>query len=941
MNFDFPNPNKTTEAKSNVTGLASGLIPLSGKSTGKLDFDDFDDILGSDGDSKLEKKNSKSKSVEQPKKERRKSKDSSSIKSKSSILTDEIPEARSSLPRPAAAKPSFLTDPATASSKSNLTGEKKGKMTSVLDSLNDFDSEIKNDKKAGRRGNFETVSSDTKKELDTNIFSNQSTIPKPNTSLNFDFKSDTKPKTNKQEDSIFGEISLASSAGSRRGRGSPKKDEVEGTDDDLMNIMGLGKESPKRPSLTNLSFLDGNKPKPESKEPPKPAATANNEKSFIASRFAEKVGQPEPNDDLPSFLQDGLSTKRQGRGGRNMAIDTTPIDLFSGVSSKTTSILKSTLDSPVMDSKPSLSFLNNAQSENSSNQQNKGGFSILDVLDKAEKKSNEKSNPDPSKKEKINQLSVAVPAKMVESQSLSSIAMLSETDEDSDNDLVEVTPITPHMPEIPEVKSKSKPPSIKTSKSSQSLSSTKSATSKRVQLPAQNTPCNHESIISDLERRIQHLQDEREVYKSDIENLEREIKSNKVDHELELKKELEKLEWDLNHKHELETKSVSHENEKLKKELENVKSEMKSRLDLQKQSYLNEIAMLRQNSEKTSQLDDLIGQVETTTNIMNTLQLKMNNTCESYMSSRESSIHNKESQLSQLQEILSKDSQDLERERKKIQQLLVTLESTIKQNSEKQERERLDTSKQKSSLQIEMQEFEQTRDSILFSLHQDQAAFQRECEQWEDERKKIMTKLNSDRKELAMAKAQVTSQQRRIQQKEQEFIELKKHQEAQFIAEYRMYEEDRHNLNLQISDTLRQSALLNSEKIKLDARQREIEIVSSVYKKEQLELENTVDRVSKMRDEAVKEKELALQLHNETLAIRDHLESNREFYNKEIQCFNMAKKSYIQDRVNRGSQRARSQRKQPHVSFVYFHSIRITLVTIMTLKIIRKICFHH
>ncbi|KAJ3254024.1 hypothetical protein HK103_007563 [Boothiomyces macroporosus] len=762
--------------------------------------------------------------------------------------------------------------------KSNFSLAVNAKPT-VLDS-------IKEKKKEGVKSALDSLIDDD--------FSKDKKTTEPTKQINEFSKDQKAPEPRKQNDD-FGS-SLFQEASSRRRKAPAKKE--EGTDDEMLDILGFGNDKlntkteskkslfgskaeslghkkeasfgskpdhtvghKKRVSsdiFTNADSLFGSKPADsifanktqENLFGSHPPDSIFKQESFNSKKLQDKsntsiVDKQEREDDIPSFLQD-TSSRRRGRGSTKTN-DTNSNSLAA-------QLPKITADN--------VNFLDLIKADKvtkdlvpSPQKPEPPKLGILDILDK--------------------QLPIKPDKPSIANQKLSdvsSIPVLSDTDEAS-------SPIAASF------KSNSKKSSLK---------------SKSSFVKETNDP----GLLNDLETKLK-------ISMHDIDNLKNDLQAEKIraqELEAKTKSEAVELENSIKAKHEEEIRQLKKERDNALLKVESVRLEYEHKLSVQEALHKQKLEEYIANNEKSDKLNNLVGKVETTNEQMAQLQSKFNHTYEENLRVRQESIMQKESLLANLQQQLQKESQELEKERQKVGELIEKLEGNIKESTERFEQERINSQKKEKTLQSGMIEFEQTRDSILFSLNQEKAAFANEKHQWEQDRKKLLHKINQDRKELSIQKAQLSSQERRQTQLLEEQSQQLKFNQNQFQAEYQIFEQERQELSTKIIELNKQVLIFNTEKLKLENKEKEVQMAVQVLEQEKLEIVKKLDLITKNRDEAATEKQTNLQILQSIELQKKEMQELRVACQTDLHQFKEKRKEYFNERINWSRKQSFKQR---------------------------------
>ena len=416
------------------------------------------------------------------------------------------------------------------------------------------------------------------------------------------------------------------------------------------------------------------------------------------------VGKSSIDSELPSFLRDNTfgsapDSKNRGRGRLGVSSPKANVDIFSGVSEKSkNSILKNSFEgnhqnaqdqqlSKSSDKKPQVSEMPK--------------LSILDILDQ------KIAVPVPDRQSMAKAQKIDKKENDEDSESLSSIALLSDTDEDEFVDTAS--------------KNETKSTLSKNNKNQEKVSSIQ---------------------IANLKEQIQRTEEELAAVKNELANTKEAQKEDRKEFETNTE---EKLLNEKSEKESLQAENLKYkmEIERLQKKMENDRIDNELKLAHEMQQHVQKMSDAMTNAEGVSKLNGLVKQVKDNTEKMEKIQLKVLEDTEESLKTKEAAVAMKEVHLARIEEELQTTSRQMQQERSNLENLLLDVHNDKKLAELKRHQLEEKIEKEATRLKNELALAEKTKDTLVFTSNQEKESFRLSSEAWNIERMRLLEQVNS------------------------------------------------------------------------------------------------------------------------------------------------------------------------------------------------------
>ncbi|XP_050390456.1 fas-binding factor 1 homolog [Patella vulgata] len=180
-----------------------------------------------------------------------------------------------------------------------------------------------------------------------------------------------------------------------------------------------------------------------------------------------------------------------------------------------------------------------------------------------------------------------------------------------------------------------------------------------------------------------------------------------------------------------------------------LKREHEEAIERLKEAKNLEINAVANANDTSRSLTAVVEQIQTSAKDIGSLQSQVESIHRSGLDEREISLKAKDEQLKSLQERLSRQEEDNERERKRLEDLIARMETQMREQTRLLDEERWKMKGDMSRLEANQRSLEEEKRMWLEQQSRERAALERARENFQEENRTALSQLNNERRNLA------------------------------------------------------------------------------------------------------------------------------------------------------------------------------------------------
>ncbi|KAH6596532.1 hypothetical protein BASA61_003460 [Batrachochytrium salamandrivorans] len=645
-----------------------------------------------------------------------------------------------------------------------------------------------------------------------------------------------------------------------------------------------------------------------------------------SSNLRTKKGSVPSDDGLPLFMLESATTDGKRRGGRSSIASTTqvkssgsdPMDLIASLMSGTSVMgnikkpapatgLSIDMATPTVD----LPFLTNLPK---SAHKTIGSVpsSLAVELPRVEVTSSTHDKPytQPAIVVPILHPSIESPPQNnttsanLASVSLSSIALLSETDDDTSEPITHMDHKIVHNPittsTISELQSKGQyltPKSPFSSKHSR----------KRADLVS-NGISNEEMEL--LEKKLAAAQEDMTKLTAELEDLREKEKIARMNSEARHSEtvaenqkqhlsQIQSLKDD--HYSVIERLKQNHDetmSKAVKFETDRIRADYERQIHNLCQEHLNKIQQLTANTESAQQLSQLAGKMEENSNLIGSLQDRLEEDHAVSLKHREDALIERERLACEQQDIIRNERHAIDVEKEKILEMVQRMESMLNETTRKQEQDMQVIYRDRTRLASQIDDVQKERNELQSRLQREQSEFSMNREAWELERKRLISSISEERKTLAKDQSKVASLDRMNQQMQEELSIARERFENESQAELAALQKETSILHERYAILHRDESHLRAERVRVEALKSRLDIEKSVAESEKGYMESSIHQAAVLHGEASRERLKLQEMQTNVELVQQQIQTEKQELELQRNQMQMERNVFVDNRVS-------------------------------------------
>ncbi|XP_002731197.1 fas-binding factor 1 homolog [Saccoglossus kowalevskii] len=289
-----------------------------------------------------------------------------------------------------------------------------------------------------------------------------------------------------------------------------------------------------------------------------------------------------------------------------------------------------------------------------------------------------------------------------------------------------------------------------------------------------------------------------------------------------------------------------------------------------KRTHESEIDTVRGTHTHTRALQTVIDQVSANAKDLGSLQHKVESQHYSNLDEREIEARQKDEQLKILQQRLSRQQEDNDRERAKLQELISRMESHMSEQAKQLEQERWRVKQEESKLNSLQISLDEERKMLTERMTSERIEIQKAKDNLLTEQKTIMGQLYEERKALAAERAQVSASQKILMEAKQREgtktmqVEAEREGLMSSLAEQKAELVGKNMTLKQQEETLaKERRALQAYKEELEVEKIKLHDVAETLRKRSLEIAESVNEAAIVKEEGEKAFETSHKIQSE------------------------------------------------------------------------------
>ncbi|KAH9273899.1 hypothetical protein BASA83_003894 [Batrachochytrium salamandrivorans] len=672
-----------------------------------------------------------------------------------------------------------------------------------------------------------------------------------------------------------------------------KKADDDVADDDLFDLLGLGKnESKKRDTHTASPFISTSIP-----VQPKPALPISKDATDQKAKSSYSVGGTQPIKSIfTSFVQSRPSaTTSESQSIGAQSIESAP----GGRPRNDTSI-------------PNIAIVLTNLPKSAHKTIGSVPSSLAVELPRVEVTSSTHDKPytQPAIVVPILHPSIESPPQNnttsanLASVSLSSIALLSETDDDTSEPITHMDHKIVHNPittsTISELQSKGQyltPKSPFSSKNSRKRADFVSSgiSNEEMELLEKKLAAAQE----DVTKLTAELEDLREKEKIARMNSEARHSETVAENQKQHLSQIQSLKDD--HYSVIERLKQNHDetmSKAVKFETDRIRADYERQIHNLCQEHLNKIQQLTANTESAQQLSQLAGKMEENSNLIGSLQDRLEEDHAVSLKHREDALIERERLACEQQDIIRNERHAIDVEKEKILEMVQRMESMLNETTRKQEQDMQVIYRDRTRLASQIDDVQKERNELQSRLQREQSEFSMNREAWELERKRLISSISEERKTLAKDQSKVASLDRMNQQMQEELSIARERFENESQAELAALQKETSILHERYAILHRDESHLRAERVRVEALKSRLDIEKSVAESEKGYMESSIHQAAVLHGEASRERLKLQEMQTNVELVQQQIQTEKQELELQRNQMQMERNVFVDNRVS-------------------------------------------
>ncbi|KAH6567363.1 hypothetical protein BASA62_006187 [Batrachochytrium salamandrivorans] len=476
------------------------------------------------------------------------------------------------------------------------------------------------------------------------------------------------------------------------------------------------------------------------------------------------------------------------------------------------------------------------------------------------------------------------------SVSLSSIALLSETDDDTSEPITHMDHKIVHNPittsTISELQSKGQyltPKSPFSSKNSR----------KRADLVS-NGISNEEMEL--LEKKLAAAQEDEKIARMNSEARHSEtVAENQKQH----LSQIQSLKDD--HYSVIERLKQNHDetmSKAVKFETDRIRADYERQIHNLCQEHLNKIQQLTANTESAQQLSQLAGKMEENSNLIGSLQDRLEEDHAVSLKHREDALIERERLACEQQDIIRNERHAIDVEKEKILEMVQRMESMLNETTRKQEQDMQVIYRDRTRLASQIDDVQKERNELQSRLQREQSEFSMNREAWELERKRLISSISEERKTLVKDQSKVASLDRMNQQMQEELSIARERFENESQAELAALQKETSILHERYAILHRDESHLRAERVRVEALKSRLDIEKSVAESEKGYMESSIHQAAVLHGEASRERLKLQEMQTNVELVQQQIQTEKQELELQRNQMQMERNVFVDNRVS-------------------------------------------
>uniref|UniRef100_A0A2C9LKY0 Fas-binding factor 1 C-terminal domain-containing protein n=1 Tax=Biomphalaria glabrata TaxID=6526 RepID=A0A2C9LKY0_BIOGL len=318
------------------------------------------------------------------------------------------------------------------------------------------------------------------------------------------------------------------------------------------------------------------------------------------------------------------------------------------------------------------------------------------------------------------------------------------------------------------------------------------------------------------------------------------------------------------------------------------------RLVSAKNQEINKIA----NANDTSRsLTVVVEQISNNAKDLNDLQRKVEAWNKQGLDEREITLRSKDEQLQMLQERLKRQEEDNERERKRLEELIVRMESQLREQTRLMEEERWKLKQDQSRAEAVQRSLDEERRLWLEQQTRERMSLERARDNLLEEQHSCASQITDERRLLAEERAKFQIEQKTVREKLHQDTIKRTQAEAEYEVLMKAIAEEKVQQASRLKELQREEERINSERNKLERERAQIDQEREMLAKQARQIREQSEEIDRVTEAARRAQNEGEQAMEEAFHVSSQIERRETDIEKKLSAIKLMEEHITEEKL--------------------------------------------